>query len=161
MQYLPIYPEKNRGQVILEPTQQIAYDGDWWLNLPLTYSTINGAIDWYNYYWWGLAWAFPLVVGWVGTPFMLVADALGTIWNASLNWYKRAYNYWANAYNNIADTYNNRQMQRRMNYAPWNSNTWRRIVGQPTVPTLKQNLPTRPTRYLVGSNWNIVAQMVN
>ena len=160
MQYLPIYPEKSWLETVVpDPMEQQMYKWDWWENLPMYYGIWN---DFFNrvrsnnpadYFVAGVEWAWALPT--------LVVDALWNIWNYAYNGYKRAYNYWANAYNNLADTYNNRQMQRRLNYAPGNSNTWRRIVGQPIVPTLQQNLPTRPTRYLVGPNWNIVAQIVN
>lgn len=151
MQYLPIYPEKSWGQTVLTPMQQISYQWDWWENLPLTYWTIDSSINLYNQVGGGIPGIYPMVVGWVSTPFMMLADALWTIWNTTYNWYKRLYNYWANAYNNLADTYNNWAMQRAN---PQTSLTWRKLPSTmvvPQAPTVVQTEIPQPEKYLY---WN-------
>ena len=158
MQYLPIYPEKSWDDYWLSPTQQIWMERIEWLPL---YSAAYNMMLWNTKQTQDLPAVARVFYSAPALPVWMLTDWLWQIWNTAVNGYKRLYNYWANAYNNLADAYNNWEMQRRMNYALWNSNTWRRIVGQPIVPTLQQNLPTKPTRYLVGPNWNIVAQIID
>lgn len=147
MQYLPIYPEKSWSETVL-PSD---YRWNWWEDwLPLTDSLITSMASLPNNYPETL---YPRAIGWISMPFIMLTDAIWTIWNTAYNWYKRVYNYWANAYNNVADTYNNWQMQRNN---PQTSLTWRKITSNMApamfqAPEVVATEVPQPEKYLY---WN-------
>lgn len=156
MQYLPYTQEQTWGQTYgYKPSAYINMDRWPVEDLPMSYKLGNSFftnLDKGNY--WRAAADIVFV------PFTELADAAWWFWNASLNWYKRLYNNAAALYNNVAAGYNNWRATRS---TPQTRLTWRKITYDMNPAYYNQTIDfaEKPKQYLVGTDWNIVAQIEN
>lgn len=158
MQYLPYLEEKSRDDQILTPIQQISMNPRI-EGLPL-YSSAYNMMIWNTKETEDLP-AFARYFYWIPGAFWgMLVDGFWQIWNTALNGYKRLYNNAATLYNNAAAGYNNWRTTRS---TPQTRLTWRKITYDMNPAYYNQTIDfaEKPKQYLVGTDWNIVAQIGN